>query len=143
MEPRTILLVDDYAPNLVALEAALEPLEQRLVKASSGEEALKFLLSESCALILLDVNMPGQDGFETADLIRTKVRAILELRERNEELSRKLLRSAEQERAQVLAERRLERRYRTLVEATGQVVWSTAPEGHMVEDSPSWRAFTG
>jgi CheY-like chemotaxis protein len=62
MEPRTILLVDDYAPNLVALEAALEPLEQRLVKASSGEEALKFLLSESCALILLDVNMPGQDG---------------------------------------------------------------------------------
>jgi PAS domain S-box-containing protein len=187
MEPRTILLVDDYAPNLVALEAALEPLEQRLVKASSGEEALKFLLSESCALILLDVNMPGQDGFETADLIRsrprtrdipilfvtaatrpegarvasqhgaadyivrpveadvlrTKVRAILELRERNEELSRKLLRSAEQERAQVFAERRLERRYRTLVEATGQVVWSTAPDGQMVEDSPSWRAFTG
>jgi PAS domain S-box-containing protein len=187
MEPRTILLVDDYAPNLVALEAALEPLEQRLVKASSGEEALKFLLSESCALILLDVNMPGQDGFETADLIRarprtrdipilfvtaairpdgarvasqhgaadyivrpveadvlrTKVRAILELRERNEELEQKLLRSAEQERAQVFAERRLERRYRTLVEATGQVVWSTAPEGHMVEDSPSWRAFTG
>ena len=52
MERRTILLVDDYAPNLVALEAALEPLEQRLVKARSGEEALKFLLSESCALIL-------------------------------------------------------------------------------------------
>ncbi|MFL5313389.1 MAG: ATP-binding protein [Myxococcales bacterium] len=187
MEPRTILLVDDYAPNLVALEAALEPLEHRLVKASSGEEALKFLLSESCALILLDVNMPGQDGFETADLIRarprtrdipilfvtaatgpdgariasqhgaadyivrpveadvlrTKVRAILELRERNEELEQRLLRSAQHERAQVLAERRLERRYRTLVEATGQVVWSTAPSGEMVEDSPSWRAFTG
>ena len=187
MEPRTILLVDDYAPNLVALEAALEPLEQRLVKASSGEEALKFLLSDSCALILLDVNMPGQDGFETADLIRarprhrdipilfvtaasrpdgarvasqhgaadyivrpveaevlrTKVRAILELRERNEELEQKLLRSAAHERAQRLAERRLERRYRTLVEATGQVVWSTRPAGDMVEDSPSWRAFTG
>jgi len=187
MEPRTILLVDDYAPNLVALEAALEPLEQRVVKASSGEEALKFLLAESCSLILLDVNMPGQDGFETADLIRarprtrdipilfvtaasrqdgareasehgaadyivrpveadvlrTKVRAILELRERNEELEQRLLRSAAQERAQRLAERRLERRYRTLVEATGQVVWSTAPAGDMVEDSPSWRAFTG
>src|SRR5947209_13477597 len=187
MEPRTILLVDDYAPNLVALEAALEPLEQRLVKASSGEEALKFLLSDSCALILLDVNMPGQDGFETADLIRarprnrdipilfvtaasrpegaraaslhgaadyivrpveadvlrTKVRAILELRERNEELEQKLLRSAAHERAQRLAERRLERRYRTLVEATGQVVWSTRSAGDMVEDSPSWRAFTG
>jgi len=181
------LLVDDYAPNLVALEAALEPLEQRLVKASSGEEALKFLLSDSCALILLDVNMPGQDGFETANLIRarprhrdipilfvtaasrpdgarvasqhgaadyivrpveaevlrTKVRAILELRERNEELEQKLLRSAAHERAQRLAERRLERRYRTLVEATGQVVWSTRPAGDMVEDSPSWRAFTG
>jgi len=187
MEPRTILVVDDYAPNLVALEAALEPLEQRVVKASSGEEALKFLLSEGCALIVLDVNMPGQDGFETADLIRarprtrdipivfvtaahqpdgprvasrhgaadyivrpveaellrTKVRALLELRERNEELEQKLLRSAEQERAQLIAERRLERRYRTLVEATGQVVWSTGPSGEMVEDSPSWRAFTG
>src|SRR6267143_170646 len=186
--PATILLVDDYPPNLTAIEAALEPLEQRLVKASSGAEALKFLLSEdSCALILLDVNMPGQDGFETADLIRargrtrdipilfmtavkrpegarqasehgaadyivrpvepevlrTKVRGILELRERNEELEQRLLRSAAQERAQRLAERRLERRYRTLVEATGQVVWSTAPAGDMVEDSPSWRAFTG
>ena len=53
MEPRTILVVDDYAPNLVALEAALEPLEQRVVKVSSGEEALKFLLSEGCALIVL------------------------------------------------------------------------------------------
>ena len=73
--PATILLVDDHAPNLVALEAALEPLEQRLVKASSGDEALKFLLGdESSALILLDVNMPGQDGFETADLIRARRR---------------------------------------------------------------------
>jgi len=74
MEPHTILVVDDYAPNLVALEAALEPLAQRVVKASSGEEALKFLLAERCALILLDVNMPGQDGFETADLIRARPR---------------------------------------------------------------------
>jgi signal transduction histidine kinase/DNA-binding response OmpR family regulator len=74
MEPQTILVVDDYAPNLLALEAALEPLDHRVVKASSGEEALKFLLSERCALILLDVNMPGQDGFETADMIRARPR---------------------------------------------------------------------
>ena len=186
--PATILLVDDYPPNLTAMEAALEPLEQRLVKASSGAEALKFLLSEeTCALILLDVNMPGQDGFETADLIRsrrrtrdipilfvtaarrpegarlasehgaadyivrpvepevlrTKVRGILELRERAGDLEQQLLRTAEHERAQLVIERRLERRYRSLVEATGQVVWSMGPGGDVLEDSPSWRAFTG
>ncbi len=166
MERRTILLVDDYPANLLALEAALEPLDQRLVKASSGAEALKFLLADRCSLIVLDVNMPGQDGFETAALIRsrprtrdipilfvtasagpgrareasehgaadyivrpidaevlrTKVRALLEMRERAGEL---------------------ERRYRSLVEATGQIVWSAHASGDVVEDSPSWRAFTG
>jgi PAS domain S-box-containing protein len=74
VESRIILVVDDYAPNLVALEAALEPLDHRVVKASSGDEALKFLLSERCALILLDVNMPGRDGFETAHMIRERPR---------------------------------------------------------------------
>jgi PAS domain S-box-containing protein len=187
VEPHTILLVDDYPANLLALEAALQPLEERLVKASSGAEALKFLLADRCSLIVLDVNMPGQDGFETAALIRsrprtrdipilfmtasggpqrareasaygaadyivrpidtevlrTKVRALLDMCERAEGLERQLARSAEQERTQLAGERRLERRYRSLVEATGQIVWSANASGVVVEDSPSWRAFTG
>jgi PAS domain S-box-containing protein len=70
-EPRAnILLVDDRPSNLVALEATLAPLNQRIVKASSGEEALKHLLLDEFALILLDVQMPGMDGFETAALIK-------------------------------------------------------------------------
>ncbi|MGH8884452.1 MAG: SpoIIE family protein phosphatase [Egibacteraceae bacterium] len=62
----TILLVDDRPENLLALEAVLEPLGHRLLRANSGEEALKHLLTEDVALILLDVRMPGMDGFETA-----------------------------------------------------------------------------
>jgi CheY-like chemotaxis protein len=70
----TILLVDDRPANLVALEAVLSPLRRRLVKAASGREALRFLLHEECALILLDVQMPDLDGFETAALIRARQR---------------------------------------------------------------------
>src|SRR5713101_2774451 len=73
-EPATILLVDDRDANLLALEAVLEPLQQRLVRARSGREALRFLLEEDCALILLDVQMPELDGFETAALIRERER---------------------------------------------------------------------
>jgi CheY-like chemotaxis protein len=65
-EQAGILLVDDMEENLVALEAVLGPLDQRLVRAHSGEEALKALLREEFALVLLDVLMPGMDGFETA-----------------------------------------------------------------------------
>ena len=72
--PATILLVDDRDANLLALGALLEPLGHRLFKASSGREALKFLLKEECALILLDVQMPDLDGFETATLIRSRER---------------------------------------------------------------------
>jgi serine phosphatase RsbU (regulator of sigma subunit)/CheY-like chemotaxis protein len=68
----TILLVDDRPENLLALEAVLEPLGHRLLRANSGEEALKYLLIEDVALILLDVRMPGMSGFETA--IRAKER---------------------------------------------------------------------
>ena len=64
----SILLVDDRSENLLALEAILEPLGHRLVSALSGEEALRHLLQEEFALILLDVQMPGLDGFETAAL---------------------------------------------------------------------------
>src|SRR4051812_45845417 len=68
----SVLLVDDQPENLVALSAVLEPLGQDLVHASSGEEALKLLLKMEFALILLDVQMPGLDGFETAALIKQR-----------------------------------------------------------------------
>ena len=70
-EPKVnILLVDDDAGNLLALEAALASLDQNLVTARSGKEALKSLLKHEFAVILLDVRMPVMDGFETATLIR-------------------------------------------------------------------------
>ena len=67
-----ILLVDDRAENLIALEAILDDLGENLLKAQSGEEALKRLLTQDVAVILLDVQMPGMDGFETATLIRQR-----------------------------------------------------------------------
>jgi signal transduction histidine kinase/DNA-binding response OmpR family regulator len=73
--PVNILLVDDRVENLLALEAMLEPLGQNLVKAQSGEEALKYLLRHDFAVILLDVQMPGMDGFETAELIHGRDRS--------------------------------------------------------------------
>ncbi|MDP8968102.1 MAG: SpoIIE family protein phosphatase, partial [Actinomycetota bacterium] len=69
-----ILLVDDHDENLLALEAILEPTGYRLVKARSGEQALKAVLQDEFAAILLDVQMPGLDGFQTAELIRTRER---------------------------------------------------------------------
>jgi signal transduction histidine kinase len=67
-----ILLVDDQPANLVALEAMLQGLGQNLIKAESGREALKWLLTHEFAVILLDVKMPDMDGFETATLIRDR-----------------------------------------------------------------------
>ncbi len=69
-----ILLVDDRPENLLALEAILSSLDQSLVRATSGEEALKALLAEDFAVILLDVQMPGMDGFETASHIKRRER---------------------------------------------------------------------
>ena len=69
-----ILMVDDVPANLLALEAVLEPLGQHLVHAHSGEEALKHLLQEDFAVILMDVQMPGLDGLETVALIKARER---------------------------------------------------------------------
>src|SRR5919107_739574 len=69
-----ILLVDDRPENLLALEAILATLDQELVRAGSGAEALKALLTDDFALILLDVQMPGMDGFETASHIKRRER---------------------------------------------------------------------
>ncbi len=70
-----ILLVDDRPANLLALEAILEDLGQDLVKATSGKEALRHILNDDFAVILLDVNMPEMDGFEAATLIRERERS--------------------------------------------------------------------
>ena len=67
-----ILLVDDRRENLVALEAILSSLNQTLVTVQSGEDALKALLVDEFAVILLDVVMPGMDGFETASHIKRR-----------------------------------------------------------------------
>src|SRR5947209_3067982 len=67
-----ILLVDDKPDKLLAIEAVLEDLNQNIVRAYSGREALRAILNQDFAVILLDVNMPDMDGFETAALIRQR-----------------------------------------------------------------------
>ncbi|HEY6065970.1 MAG TPA: response regulator [Thermoanaerobaculia bacterium] len=71
-ETVNILAVDDSAEKLLALSALLSELNQNVVTATSGREALRHLLRQEFAVVLLDVNMPGMDGFETAALIRQR-----------------------------------------------------------------------
>ena len=70
-----VLVVDDHPENLLALEAILDGLGQNIVKAHSGAEALRCLLNQDFAVILLDVQMPDMDGFETATLVRNRERS--------------------------------------------------------------------
>ena len=70
----SILIVDDSADKLVALESILLDLRVNIVKARSGKEALRRLLTQDFAVVLLDVRMPVLDGFETATLIRERSR---------------------------------------------------------------------
>ena len=74
-ERANILIVDDRPDKLLALEVALSELKENIVVAQSGKEALRCLLKQDFAVILLDVNMPGMDGFETAALIRQRPRS--------------------------------------------------------------------
>src|SRR5436190_15570068 len=69
-----ILIVDDTVAQRLAVESVLAELEENVVVVDSGREALKYLLDHDVAVILLDVNMPEMDGFETAALIRRRPR---------------------------------------------------------------------
>ena len=72
MERAKLLLVDDKSENLLALETILEPLGQELVRAHSGPDALRQLLLHEFAVVLLDVQMPGMNGFEVAEIIKAR-----------------------------------------------------------------------
>ena len=73
-EGPALLLVDDRPENLRALEAVLAPLGRRMLQARSGDEALRYLLTDDVGVIVLDVQMPGIDGFETAERIKQRDR---------------------------------------------------------------------
>ncbi|MGH2802188.1 MAG: response regulator, partial [Thermoleophilaceae bacterium] len=70
-----ILVVDDQADSLLAIETVLAPLGHHVGTAQSGEEALKQLLERDYAVIVMDVRMPGLDGFETVELIKQRRRS--------------------------------------------------------------------
>ena len=72
--PTPVLVVDDRPDNLLAVEAVLDPLDVEIIRANSGKEALRHLLTADVAVILLDVQMPELDGYETARLIKARAR---------------------------------------------------------------------
>jgi len=75
-EKQNLLLVDDRPENLLALESIVDSPDLNIVKATSGNEALGLMLEHDFALVLLDVQMPGMDGFETAELMRSSDRTM-------------------------------------------------------------------
>jgi CheY-like chemotaxis protein len=74
-EQINILMVDDSPTNLLALQSILGSPDRNLVSAASGDDALRYLLDNEVAVILMDVYMPGLDGLETAELIRGRDRS--------------------------------------------------------------------
>jgi len=72
-DPAPVLVVDDHAPNLIAIEAVLSDLHYKLVAARSGTEALLRLQEQPYAVVLMDIRMPGLDGFATASFMRQRV----------------------------------------------------------------------
>jgi CheY-like chemotaxis protein len=70
----TVLIVDDYAPNLVALECVLEPLHQSIVRAQSGEEALTIAATADVSLIVTDLRMRGMSGADLITCVREGAR---------------------------------------------------------------------
>ena len=74
MTATPVLVVDDRPDNLLAVEAVLDPLDVEIIRANSGKEALRHLLTADVAVILLDVQMPELDGYETARLIKARAR---------------------------------------------------------------------
>ena len=74
IERTNVLIVDDRPENLLALESLLENPSLNILKANSGNEALGLVLRHDFALVLLDVQMPEMDGFETAELMRSSLK---------------------------------------------------------------------
>lgn len=170
LERPVLLLVDDVPDNLMALEGLLRRDDLTIVKAGSAKEGLEVLLERDVSLAIIDVRMPEIDGIELARLMRGSERTrrvpIIFLTGSGRRPERALegydagaidylikpvdgrilagkvdaLLSLD---AQRRALRRGEQRFRSLVEATAQVVWCAAPDGRVVVDSPTWRAFTG
>jgi len=69
-----ILIVDDREENLITLEGIIESPELKIIRAMSGNEALSLMLEYNFSLVLMDVQMPGMDGFETAEIMRSNER---------------------------------------------------------------------
>ena len=146
-----ILLVDDTPDNLVSLEAALNGLGEELVMATSGKDALRHLLHEDFAAILLDVRMPEMDGFETAELIRSRPRSrqtpiIFLTGYKNEEhLFRGYAKLKEQadaliQQAEVL--KKAEQKFRALLEAAPDAMVMCREDGRIVMvNSPAEALF--
>jgi Signal transduction histidine kinase len=70
--PPKILIVDDLIENIIALEAILEDFDAEIIRAFSGEEALRLTIKDEFALVLLDVQMPGMNGYETLEMMRQR-----------------------------------------------------------------------
>lgn len=157
---RSVLLQVDVTDDLLALEALLRRDDLTIVTAASAREGLEALLDRDVSLAIIDVRPRSGEGRELARALRSCERArrvpVILLAASPEDgvgdvlvepidwrdLSGKVdaLLAAD---AQRRASSRGEQRFRSLIEATAQVVWCAAPDGRVVLDSPTWRAFTG